>query len=313
MIRQLRFILEFAVLRGVLLILALPPRRMGLMLGRGLGRFVHGLGIRRAVVASNLLIAFPDWTPEKRADVARRTYEHFGMVLVDTASIFHWSEAQLRERTTLVNYEIFRKALATGRGVVLATAHLGGFDVGPGRIALEGALITGVFQGVRNPYIERYITRIRTRGGAMVAKRGIQFRKVLRALKSGDCVGFLADQDAGSRGLFLPFFSRRASTLSGPAAFAERTGAVLLTGFVPVIDGKYTLIFEEPLPPGSMEDRMGEYNRRLERIIRQFPDQYFWLHKRWRTPPPIPVLPIAPPQIPQASVPTSPPVSSNQP
>lgn len=280
---RLVHLLEYAALRTLLLAASLPPRPAALALGRLLGRAVFSVGVRRRVVMENLARAFPDLGPRARQDLARAVYAHFGAVLVDTATFHRWSEDELRARTALENYDVFRDALATGRGVVLATAHLGGFDVGPGRIALEGPRITSVFQGVRNPYVERYITAIRTRGGARVAKRGIQFRDVIRALESGECVTILGDQDAGPAGLFLPFLGTPASTLKGPAEFALRTGAILLTGFVPLRDGRYTLVFEPPIPQQTLEGMMAEYVRRVERMVRAHPEQYFWLHRRWKT------------------------------
>lgn len=286
--KRLLHLLEYAVLRGILLAASMPPRPAALALGRLLGNLVLALGVRRRVVEENLARAFPERTPSERRALARAVYAHFGAVLVDTATFHRWSEDDLRARTNLENYDLFREALATGRGVVLATAHLGCFDVGPGRIALEGPRITSVFQGVRNPYVERYITAIRTRGGARVAKRGIQFRDVIRALSAGECVTILGDQDAGPEGWFVSFLGVPASTLRGPAEFALRTGAVLMTGFVPLRDGRYTLVFEPPIAEDTTEGMMAEYVRRVERMVRSHPEQYFWLHRRWKTPPPAP-------------------------
>lgn len=284
-VRRVRHALEYLLLRLLLLACAVPPRPIALSLGRALGRLVHLLRIRRRVVEENLDRAFPEHSEEERRRLAAAVYAHFGAVIVDTATFHRWTEDELRERAELVGFEHFREAMATGRGVVLATAHLGCFDVGPGRIALEGPRITSVFQGVRNPYVERYITAIRTRGGARVAKRGIQFREVLKALAAGECVTILADQDAGPDGLFLPFFGAPASTLTGPAVFAKRTGAILMTGFVPFENGRYRLIFEPPIADGTIEEMMAAYQRRVERIVAAYPEQYFWLHKRWKTPP----------------------------
>jgi KDO2-lipid IV(A) lauroyltransferase len=150
-------------------------------------------------------------------------------------------------------------------------------------MALAGYPLQVVYQGVRNPYVGEYITRLRLTRGVGLIQRGIQFRTAFATLRQGLAVAILADQDAGPRGLFVPFFGRSTSTLAGPAEFALRTGAVLLPAFTPLIDGRYSAVFEEPIPPSDIETMMTAWNGRLEAMIRRYPDQYFWLHKRWKS------------------------------
>jgi KDO2-lipid IV(A) lauroyltransferase len=281
--RRWRHLLEYAALRSILGLFALPPRVMARGLGRALGRLIHRLGIRRAVVEENLAIAFPDRPAPDRAALGRRCYEHFGAVLVDTVDFHRWSDAEIIERVQLFGEENLRTAINRGCGVVVATAHLGCYDVVGARMALAGFPLQVVYQGVRNPYVGKYITRIRQTRGVGLIRRGIQFRAAFAALKQGLAVAILADQDAGPRGLFVPFFGRSASTLAGPAEFALRTGAVLLPAFTPLIDGRYAAVFEEPIPPSDIETMMTAWNGRLEAMIRRYPDQYFWLHRRWKS------------------------------
>lgn len=281
--RRWRYFMEYVALRTILGVLSLPPRDVARRLGRRLGRLVQRLGVRRAVVEENLAIAFPERPAAERESLGRRCYEHFGAVLVDTVEFHHWSDAEICDRVRLIGEENLKAALARGRGVIVATAHLGCYDVVGARMALAGFPLHVVYQGVRNPYVGERIARLRRTRGVGLIRRGIQFRAAFAALKRGECVALLADQDAGLHGLFVPFFTRAASTLSGPAEFALRTGAVLLPTFTPVIDGRYSAIFEEPIPPSNLETMMTEWNRRLEAMIRQYPDQYFWLHKRWKS------------------------------
>lgn len=285
-LKSVRHYAEYLALSGIVRALALPRGAAARELGSTLGRAVASTGVRRAVVSENLRIAFPEKSEPERAAIERGCYEHFGRIIVDTARFPEWTDAEIRERVVMENRAHLDEALAAGRGALIATGHIGCYDVGAPRISMEIAPVTSVYQGVRNPYIEEWIVRIRCQRGARVAKRGMGFRKVYAALKRNECVAILADQDAGSSGLFIPFFGRDASTLSGPAEFALRTGAALLTAFAPVEGERYTVRFEPVIPHSDVETMMREYNRRLEAAIRRRPEQYFWLHKRWKTRPP---------------------------
>ncbi|RMH58358.1 MAG: hypothetical protein D6679_05055 [Candidatus Hydrogenedentota bacterium] len=284
--KTLPHLLSYLLLRTIVAIVSAPPRPLARRLGRLLGRLVFLLGIRRAVVLDNLRVAFSERSESWRSRTALRCYEHFGEVLADLAGLNRWSDRELRERTAYENRPLLEEAIGRGRGVVVATGHIGGIDAGPARLAFDGHQVLSVFQGVHNPYVEEFITRIRSCRGATVARRGIGMRKAFSVLKKKGLVMILADQDAGPNGLFLPFFGRDASTLIGPAELALRTGAVLLVGFVILEKNTYRLVADRIIENSSLERMMQEYNEALEEMIRRYPEQYFWLHKRWKTPPP---------------------------
>lgn len=284
--KPVRHFVEFLFLFGLVTFFAVLPRPVAARFGRCLGFLIYHLGIRRRVVLENLAVAFPEMEPAAREELARRCYRHYGAVIADQTSLHFWSREKVIARTRLERSEILENALAKGKGCVIATGHLGAFDIGPPRLQLAGWQITSVYQGVRNPYVDRFISRIRSLYGARVATRGMGMREAIAALRRGEAVCILADQDAGKRGLFLPFFSRPASTLVGPAELALRTGAVLMPGFVIREGSLYRMIAEEPIPPSDVKTMMAEYNRRLESAIRRWPEQYFWLHKRWKSRPP---------------------------
>ncbi len=281
--KNVRYYAEYLFLSNLIRLLALPRRSPTRTLGTALGRAVYATGVRRQDVLANLKTAFPEKSDGERSDLAIKCFEHLGRVIVDTASVPKWTDEELRSRITLEGWHYLEEARAAGRGVIIATGHLGVPDLGGTRITMEGARVTAVYQGVKNPYVDKWIFTIRCQRGATVTKRGIGFRKVYDALKRNECVAILADQDAGRNGLFIPFFGRTASTMKGPAEFALRTGAPMLTCFGPVIDGNYAVKFEPIIPHSDVETMMREYNRRLEAAIRLWPEQYFWLHRRWKT------------------------------
>jgi len=284
--KPIRYFVEFLLLYGLVTFFAVLPRPVAAWFGRCLGFIIYSLGIRRRVVLENLAIAFPEKSPAARESLAIRCYQHYCTVISDQTSLHLWSRRKVEACTRLEHEDILKVAMAKGRGCIIATGHLGAFDIGPPRLQLAGWQITSVYQGVRNKYVDRFISRIRSLYGAHVATRGMGMRAAFAALKRGEVVCILADQDAGKNGLFLPFFSRKASTLVGPAELALRTGAVLMPGFCIREGSIYRMIGEEPIPPSDVKTMMAEYNRRLEAAIRRWPEQYFWLHKRWKSRPP---------------------------
>lgn len=272
------------VMRLAMAFVTAPPRSLAIRLGRGLGGLVHTLGIRRRVVLENLRIAFPERTERERSELAGRVYRHFGEMLADLGRLPRWSDRDFNERIVIENRSHFDDALAQGRGVIVATGHLGGFEAGPAGLQSLGYQVTSIYAPIRNPYVDRYMNALRTLRGARVAARGIGIRGAIEALRRNEMVAIFADQDAGRNGLFIPFFGRTASTLYGPAELALRTGAALVPGFILKDGPVYRFLPRPPIPHSDRETMMRTFNALLEGAIRKYPDQYFWLHKRWKTP-----------------------------
>lgn len=275
-------------MRAVLFFFSLLPRRFGRTAGRVLGGLLYKIGIRRDVVLSNLETAFPEKSVPEREALAKDCFSHFIEVIVDTADLPEWSEQYIRERIAIENKELLEEAFSKGKGVVIATGHIGALEMGPVRLAVDGYTVTSVYQGVRNPYVEDYISRKRSVFGSKVARKGMGLRDAVKALDRGEVVIILGDQDGGKRGAFVPFFGKTASTLKGPADLALRTGAPMITGYLIREKDGYRMFGTKRIPHSDVETMMAEYNSDLEAVIRRYPDQYFWLHKRWKTQPPNP-------------------------
>lgn len=270
--------IQFYLMLGLINVLTIP-------MAQRLGRLLFALGVRRNVTLGNLRIAFPLLTEKERIAIAKKCYSFFGGLLVEASQFHRWPDAKIREHIQVEGREHADRALARGQGIVVAGAHLGWFDIAGVISAMDGYPITTVYQKVRNPYVDRYITRIRERGGMRMVQRGMGFREIYSALERKEVVAMLADQDAGPNGLFLPFFSQYASTLRGAAEFALRTNSALLTCNVICENGRVIMRVMPEIPRGTINEMMMEYTRRLEAAIRQHPEQYFWLHKRWKTRP----------------------------
>ena len=247
------------------------------------------------IAVDNLLQAFPGMTQREAEALATRVYEHFGRATVEVAL-----GDRLLKPSTFSDHIVVRNehylldVLAAGKGAIVVSAHLGPWEMF-GMLARHlGIPLTSVYRPVKNPYIDRFLRRYRAEHGqTFIPKYGAALA-LLRLLRRGGYIALLTDQHAKDEGLWLPFFGRPASTTAAPAYLAFKTGAPILTGYARRLPGLYRfeIFCDEPMFVRPTGDRQAdirnatiEVNRRLESYVRQFPDQWLWMHRRWRTPP----------------------------
>jgi len=279
------------------------PYGAALACGRAAGRAALAFGIRRAVVLENLARAYPEWNEGQVRDTTRRTYEIWGQVLVDLLRAPDLGAAGARQAVfaSIEGMESVEGAAADGRGVILLSAHFGVFELIGAAVAARGHAVDFLVQPQSNPWVDRWLERARQRLGVGVIRRGAETREVLRALHANRCVALAADQDARGRGVFVEFLGRPASTPIGPAALSLRTGAPIVMGFVVRgADGRHQAYIEPPIrtqPTGDRDQDVLDLTRRhvgvLERWVRQYPEHWYWFHRRWKTVPPALVLAAA--------------------
>lgn len=288
--------LEYAAIRLTIGVFALVPlswaRRMGSALG-ALGYWP--LGIRRRVVTRQLAAAFPGLADREVQRLARDAYRHLGRVTVESAlaprlgpqgvlSLIEWED----DMTPI------RELMAKGRGSILVTAHFGNWEFTAAWAAARGLPVEVVARRQANRVFDAWITRTREALGFRVIHDQDATRRIPVALKQGHVVGIVADQSArGIASTYVPFFGRPAKTPRGPAVYARKYGLPIY--FVTAIaqpSGKYR-VHIEPVPVSVTGDREADvdatvaaYSRQLERLVRRYPAQYFWHHRRWRRQPP---------------------------
>ncbi len=208
---------------------------------------------------------------------------HLGFVYGEFLGMTRRAPALLDRLVEVDNFEPVARAVQSGRGAVVLTAHLGSWELAAAAVGARVPRLAVVARELYDPALDRLNKRLRGRFKVNTIDSR-DTRGMIRLLRSGGVLGVLADQD--SRRVVnarLPFFGADAATPVGPARLAEHAGAVLVTGFI-VRDGpRYRLYFEEMAETGSAEDRMAEYNRRLEDVVRKYPEQWLWLHDRWRS------------------------------
>jgi Kdo2-lipid IVA lauroyltransferase/acyltransferase len=262
--------------------------------GAALGRFGYRpLGIRRRLVENQIRASFPDRDDAWVRRTARACFEHLGRETVALLRMSRLTPDEMVARTEVINLELGDVAVRGGRGVVVVAGHLGNWEMGAAMMAARGYPVSAVVARQRNPLFDDWIVSVRERMGVEVIERSRASREALRALRRGNIVAFVADQNAGPGGVFVPFFGRLASTHRGPALMAVRTGAPLLLA-VPIRCGedRYCMRLEavDVDRAGELDDVVhrltAAFTARLEAAIRATPEQYLWLHRRWKTRPP---------------------------
>ena len=265
-------------------------------LGARLGRLAYRpLGIRRGVVERQIAAAFPAWSTADVRRTARAAYEHLGRSSVEAALLPSLGPARVLDLFDgAEGWEVIEEALAAGRGLIVATGHLGNWELAGAYFAARGVPTDAIARRMANPLFDRYLTETRSRLGMAVVHDADAVRRTPRSLREGRVVAFLADQGVlGLASTFVPFFGRPAKTPRGPAVFALRLGVPVAFGVaLRQPSGKYRMLLES-IPVESTGDRVRDtdaivaaYTAALERRVRQAPEQYFWHHRRWRRQPP---------------------------
>jgi KDO2-lipid IV(A) lauroyltransferase len=282
-------------------LLSVAPRRAALALGRGLGRLLGDLDRRHVAIAvDNLRRAFPHWDEGRLLRTARGVYAHFGQVLLDIL----WMQGRPRQEVLalvdVVGGEHVEAAMATGRGAILATGHIGSWELHGIAHGWTFGAIAVVARPLDNPALDRRLCAFRTAGGNTVIYKQRAVAQVMRAMREGRAVAILLDQNVqAGDGIFVDFFGRPASTTTIAAALALKTGCALIPCHTEIgADGRYRAIYEPALQWSPSGDRSAdlvmltqELTRRIEAWVRDVPEQWLWIHRRWKTQPAASSLP----------------------
>ncbi|WP_437558412.1 lysophospholipid acyltransferase family protein [Acidithiobacillus sulfuriphilus] len=282
---------QWAVL--TLRLAALLPDALRAMAGAGLG-YVAMLILRRTcrVVDTNLAIAYPAASPKERRRLRRRHFRALGQAALDLGPLWYWPLPRalglIREVSGAAAVDA---AMAEGRGVILFTAHLGAWEAAVLYIGQRWP-VTVMYMDTRNPAINALMVAGRGRSGARLSKKENGIRPLLQALKQGTAVGVLPDQNVDpSEGVYAPFFGRPACTTPLLGRLAARQGTPVFGLFAYRLPwGKGFRVEIVPLgprfPSGDAEADAAAINRVLEQAIRRAPEQYWWVHRRFKDQPP---------------------------
>jgi KDO2-lipid IV(A) lauroyltransferase len=289
--KKLLHLLSYSLLRVTCSVLTLLPLNFSYGLAKFLGNFAyHILRLRRRVVMDNLQTAFGREKAESQIEViAAESYRQIGMSFVEllVAPKLH---PQIQHILEPKHFSLIQRLLHGGKGLITVSGHLGNWELqGAAAATAMSKPFTVAAVQQSNPYIDRFITRRRNDMGMQVAGTKEAMKLLLRALKNRQAIGLVADQNAGRNAVFVDFFGKKAATQPGPAQLALKFGAPLLVGAaIRTGPGKFKILSQqvEIKADDTVETLTQRHVKILEDFIRQHPEQYFWLHRRWKTRPP---------------------------
>lgn len=284
---------EFLAVRSVLAAAQALPLTFCYTLAKLLAWIAYHVDRRhRQVADENLKAAYPQWNTEKRAQAIRRVYRHFGMMIMEMAHLprmlrpYTW-----RKYIELQNGSEIVRALLSGRPVLIVTGHLGNWELAGYALAMFGFKSYAVARELDNPWLDRLVKRFRRNTGQELLSKTGDAARMGQILDAGGTICTLADQDAGPNGLFVPFFGKPASTHKAVALLALHHEALLAVaaarrvgaGFQYVVETEVVLDTRDYADDPSAIRRLTEdYTAGWERLIRKSPEQYLWLHRRWK-------------------------------
>ncbi|MFN9550745.1 MAG: lysophospholipid acyltransferase family protein, partial [Pirellulaceae bacterium] len=280
---------------AVSMIQMLPTDRAGRLAGLFASFATHVVPFRRELIETNLRAVYPNWSPQQITLMRWRMWEHLALFVCETALAgrkihrTNWRD----HFSTNDRLELFRFMLDE-RPKIIVSGHFGNFELAGFFSGLLGLPSSNIARPLDNPHINAFVAQFRAQGGQfLIPKNGSSFL-IERHLRAGGTLGLLADQDAGSKGCWVDFLGRPASCHKALALFTLSTGAPMMVfsniRLRPLHFRMRLEVIADPLVGGTccegVRQLTGWYNDRLAEAILRTPEQYWWLHRRWREPPP---------------------------
>jgi KDO2-lipid IV(A) lauroyltransferase len=293
--RKIRYTLVYKLVRFFIFLSGMMPRVAWLKFCGFLGRFSYHLAPEtRSLVRRHLHLAFPEKSAEEVSEMAKRVFEFLGK---NSGEMLRATQVEtlddLKEFLVVHGMENYDVANKKGKGVIFLTCHLGPFDLQVSTMALHGLNPNIIGTPLKNKKLNKLLWNYRNKYGAIAIERGRETFRMIKILKSGGSVALLIDQDTKVKSRFVKFFGRPASTPVGATILAMKTGAAIVPTYVHLeSDWKQHMHILPAIPlkiTGDDEVDM-VYNTQLlsdftEAVIRKHPEQWVWMHERWKTKP----------------------------
>jgi KDO2-lipid IV(A) lauroyltransferase len=272
------------------------PRGAARRLGAAVGALAWALFPRlRRVGNRNLEMAYPEWSAKQRTETLRNLYRMLGWQLAEFCHMQGYTPESVAALARVEGLEHYVTARERGQGVLVITGHLGAWELSSFYHSLMGYPMSMVIRRLDNPLVDALVNRVRCQHGNRVLHKDDFARGLLSAMRNGDTVGILMDTNmTPPQGVFVPFFGVEACTASGLARVALRTDATALPGFMvwEEAEKKYVLRFGAPIElertgdeEADIVNNTARFTKAIEEAVRRYPDQWLWLHRRWKTRP----------------------------
>jgi KDO2-lipid IV(A) lauroyltransferase len=293
---KVEFFIHYLIIRAVIFFVMLMPVQRSLNFAAFLGRCLwkhYKRGKIRAI--DNLRASYPNETEQWYESVGKRSFEQVVMLVIDilyTPKLVR--KDNWREFSHFTNTEYAKWIIHEHKGALMVTGHYGNFEIVGYMLGLFGFDINSVARPLDNPYMNDYLYGVRERHGQKILNKKGASNEFGDILQSGATLGFIGDQDAGSRGIFVDFFGRKASAYKSIAIAALYYNVPIIIGITRRVENRFffEVELEQIIMPADWKDKddpirwvSQEYNSALERAIRKDPTQYWWLHRRWKTRP----------------------------
>ena len=282
---------QYFLLKQFSRMLCTLPYPVVLWLGSGIGFLHWAFGSSQRCRAIAQLQERLGVSPEEATAIARRMFGNIGRTLVEILYIPALTPEKLKRWVTIENFHYMDEALSHGRGAVILTAHFGNWEWMAARLVQAGLPMAAIAETQPGPGLDRLLNEYREKVGLEPYARGNALVAAMKALRKGNVLGFLADQDAKASGVFVDFFGLQASTPQGPAVFALRAAAPVIPAFI-VRQAKkgHRIILSPPIYGSAAEGSTNEIQRLtaqmtqvMEERIRRYPDHWWWFQRRWIT------------------------------
>lgn len=268
------------------------PRRITLVIGGWLGTLAFWLAPQHRALACDHLRRSLTLSDERRVrTIAKQCFQHLGKTVVEFMQFPRLDRAQIQRYVTFEGVEHVKQALAHGKGAIILTGHFGNWELLAASISATVAPLTPIVRELRSPRLNALVSRYREKAGYATIDRDTGIRQALQCLRRNELLGIVADVDTTVSGVFVDFFGRRAYTPYSPVAIALKTGATILPTFIiRQPDGSHRAIIESPLALKRTDTKEKDlvintqkFTKIIESYIRQYPAQWIWMHRRWKT------------------------------
>ena len=262
-------------------------------IGKMLGILVYFIDVRhRRIVRRNLKFVYPEWPPERVKKVSKRVFQNLGITIMEICQMICFSSHDILDKVKIRGEEHLLNAMQNNKGAILITAHLGNWEIVPLFWPLYFKTpLTVVARQIQNKIINRWIHGLRTRFGSRIIYKDVALPEMTRTLRQGKILGILIDQGMKSSiGVKISFFNKFVTATPGAALLAMRCKSPVLPAFCTRNDdGTFTINIEPPLVlkrTGNLSADLRANTQimtdAIEKMVRKYPEQWFWVHKRWR-------------------------------
>ncbi len=289
--RKPRRVVVYALFRVVSFFIYILPLRLGLKLGRCIGRVAFlFLKTERRIALDNLEFSLGDSSVEKPL-IARQVFENLGKNFVEVISLSKFNKANIDTYIKCTGFESIERLLKQGKGGIVLSAHFGNWELMAHYFALKGYKVNVVARRVRNEFFERFLGKVRKQHGVNILYRDASAKEVFAILKRNEFIGMMPDQDMKSvSGVFVDFFNRKAYTPNGPAVLNFLTDVPIIPCFMTRKGFGHEILVGQPIELQKTGDKQKDilentqrYTRVIEDHVRKFPSQWVWFHDRWKT------------------------------